>query len=110
MSAIGTKRTSLVALHMSAFGGKADIVRRCNAANDPKRTFHHPRPGLILRREKSFRLVEKFLPGWFTFQKRMIAAFKRDESRARNAGCKRAAFIKWYRTHHYGCEGPASAP
>ncbi|MGC2471421.1 MAG: hypothetical protein WA439_16350, partial [Pseudolabrys sp.] len=45
-----------------------------HAANDPKRTFHHPRPGLILRREKSFRLVEKFLPGWFTFQKRMIAA------------------------------------
>jgi hypothetical protein len=26
MSAIGTKRTSLVALHMSAFGGKADIA------------------------------------------------------------------------------------
>ena len=25
MSAIGTKRTSLVALHMSAIGGKADI-------------------------------------------------------------------------------------
>ena len=25
MSAIGTKRTSIVALHMSAFGGKADI-------------------------------------------------------------------------------------
>ena len=25
MSAIGTKRTSLVALHMSALGGKADI-------------------------------------------------------------------------------------
>jgi hypothetical protein len=25
MSAIGPKRTSLVALHMSAFGGKADI-------------------------------------------------------------------------------------
>ena len=25
MSAIGTKRTSLVAPHMSAFGGKADI-------------------------------------------------------------------------------------
>jgi hypothetical protein len=25
MSAFGTKRTSLVALHMSAFGGKADI-------------------------------------------------------------------------------------
>ena len=26
MSAIGTKRTSLVALHMSAFGGKADMA------------------------------------------------------------------------------------
>jgi hypothetical protein len=26
MSAFGTKRTSLVALHMSAFGGKADII------------------------------------------------------------------------------------
>ena len=26
MSAIGTKRTSLVALHMSAFGDKADIA------------------------------------------------------------------------------------
>jgi len=25
MSVIGTKQTSLVALHMSAFGGKADI-------------------------------------------------------------------------------------
>jgi hypothetical protein len=30
MSAIGTKRTSLVALHMSAFGGKADM-RFCTA-------------------------------------------------------------------------------
>ena len=28
MSAIGTKRTSLVAPHMSAFGGKADMVGR----------------------------------------------------------------------------------
>ena len=27
MSAFGPKRTSLVALHMSAFGGKADIAR-----------------------------------------------------------------------------------
>ena len=26
MSAIGPKQTSLVALHMSAFGGKADIA------------------------------------------------------------------------------------
>jgi len=26
MSAIGPKRTSLVALHMSAFGGKADMA------------------------------------------------------------------------------------
>ena len=30
MSAIGPKRTSLVALHMSAFGGKADM-RYCTA-------------------------------------------------------------------------------
>ena len=29
MSAIGTKRTSLVAAHISAFGSKADIVMRC---------------------------------------------------------------------------------
>ena len=28
MSAFGTKRTSLVALHMSAFGGRADMVKR----------------------------------------------------------------------------------
>jgi len=28
MSAIGPKQTSLVAPHMSAFGGKADIVQR----------------------------------------------------------------------------------
>ena len=28
MSAIGTKRTSLVALHMSAIGGKADTALR----------------------------------------------------------------------------------
>ncbi|MFY9757870.1 MAG: hypothetical protein WAK37_18170, partial [Pseudolabrys sp.] len=27
MSAIGTKRTSACALHMSAFGGKADIIQ-----------------------------------------------------------------------------------
>jgi hypothetical protein len=30
MSAIGTKRTSRVAPHMSAFGGKADISRTLN--------------------------------------------------------------------------------
>ena len=29
MSAIGTKRTSHFALHMSAFGGKADIEAAC---------------------------------------------------------------------------------
>src|SRR6185295_13865714 len=29
MSAIGTKRTCRVAPHMSAFGGKADIMRTC---------------------------------------------------------------------------------
>jgi|SRR5262245_12087149 len=58
MSAIGPKRTSLVAPHMSAFGGKADMAlcrgplswsllgakRTCpfalhTSANDPKRTL-----------------------------------------------------------------------
>src|SRR4029450_2258800 len=58
MSAIGPKRTSLIALHMSAFGGKADMTvcgnplsrsllgakRTCPfalhmSANDPKRTY-----------------------------------------------------------------------
>jgi hypothetical protein len=29
MSAYGTKRTSPSALHMSAFGGKADIIQTC---------------------------------------------------------------------------------
>ena len=40
MSAIGTKRTSLVAPHMSAFGGKADMAFALQmSANDPKRTL-----------------------------------------------------------------------
>jgi hypothetical protein len=30
MSAIGTKQTSSSALHMSAFGCKADIIARCS--------------------------------------------------------------------------------
>jgi hypothetical protein len=41
MSASGTKRTYRVALHMSAFGGKADMTF-CGAnvcAFDPKRTL-----------------------------------------------------------------------
>jgi hypothetical protein len=40
MSAFGPKRTSLVAPHMSAFGGKADMTF-CGAmsAFDPKRTL-----------------------------------------------------------------------
>ena len=41
MSAIGTKRTYRVALHMSAFGGKADIAfaHAVMSAYDPKRTL-----------------------------------------------------------------------
>ena len=39
MSAIGPKRTSPLALHMSAFGGKADIAFcGANVCFDPKRT------------------------------------------------------------------------
>ena len=37
MSAIGTKRTYRVALHMSAFGGKVDIIR--GKADIDQRTF-----------------------------------------------------------------------
>src|SRR5262245_44385465 len=67
MSAIGPKRTSLVALHMSAFGGKADMtlcrsplsrsllrVKRTSlfathmSAYDPKRTCVPPFPSVIL--------------------------------------------------------------
>ena len=63
MSAIGPKQTSLVAPHMSAFGGKADMavcgsplsrsllgVKRTwlvaphMSANDPKRTLASPAP------------------------------------------------------------------
>ena len=29
MSAIGPKQTWLIALHMSAFGGKADVAQTC---------------------------------------------------------------------------------
>ena len=40
MSAIGTKQTSLVAPHMSAFGGKADMPFALQmSAYDPKRTW-----------------------------------------------------------------------
>ena len=40
MSAFGTKRTSLVAPHMSAIGGKADMAFALQmSAYDPKRTL-----------------------------------------------------------------------
>jgi hypothetical protein len=38
MSAIGPKQTWARALHMSAFGGKADIAQSCG--HNPKRTFN----------------------------------------------------------------------
>ena len=64
MSAIGTKRTSLVAAHMSAFGGRADIansvlrlptkkrvsryVQQRHAARDPPAHFApHNRPNRV---------------------------------------------------------------
>ena len=41
MSAIGTKRTCASALHMSAFGGKADMTFAAQmSAFDPKRTSY----------------------------------------------------------------------
>jgi hypothetical protein len=43
MSAFGPKRTSLVALHMSAFGGKADMAfRGANVCFDPIPTLYLP--------------------------------------------------------------------
>ena len=43
MSGSGTKRTYRVALHMSAFGGKADMASASQmSAYDPKRTSRRP--------------------------------------------------------------------
>jgi hypothetical protein len=39
MSAIGTKRTYRVALHMSAFGGKADIAEMSTVVNPNRLRF-----------------------------------------------------------------------
>ena len=69
VSAIGPKRTSLVAPHMSAFGGKGDMTVRGNpllrsllgarrtslvalhmSANDPKADIGRPIPSVILNR------------------------------------------------------------
>ena len=48
MSAIGTKRTSLAAPHMSAVGGKADAVcvdnRSCSVASQPYRRARERAP------------------------------------------------------------------
>ena len=41
MSAIGTKRTSLVALHMSAIGGKADMMRNTTFKSFPLERSSH---------------------------------------------------------------------
>ena len=40
MSAIGPKRTSLVALHMSAFGGKADMTSYSTFGKSGQRAPH----------------------------------------------------------------------
>ena len=51
MSAIGTKQTCRVALHMSAIGGKADIVpHRKMSAYDPKRILAGPGANRAARR------------------------------------------------------------
>ena len=50
MSAFGTKRTSLVALHMSAFGGKADIASGSSPA-----CFHCPYCYTSVQNRNSFK-------------------------------------------------------
>ena len=56
MSAIGSKRTSLVALHMSAFGGKADMaIALRKVCLSPKADIDAPRwPGQAFQ--------ERFVP------------------------------------------------
>ena len=59
MSAIGAKRTSLVAPHMSAIGGKADMAPTCvMSAYDPKRTLHSNSNDLSFRSMKLFHRYE----------------------------------------------------
>ena len=62
MSAIGTKRTSPSALHMSAFGGKADMA---SVAQSP-----HQRVLRMLRSEFSAEIVAR-PSGWLTSTFRM---------------------------------------
>ena len=75
MSAIGTKRTSASALHMSAFGGKADITRTrlCPlTAADLLNCFNQSRIIFIAPRgvEKSFCVSFPRPTGQFSFAKR----------------------------------------
>jgi hypothetical protein len=54
MSAIGPKRTSLIALHMSAFGGKADMTFcGANIRFWHKADIYDTIPDLLLMRVRS---------------------------------------------------------
>src|SRR5262249_16134082 len=55
MSAFGPKRTSVCALQMSAFGGKADIVTRNGSRGVWSRCSHHPHLVPELGREDRLR-------------------------------------------------------
>jgi hypothetical protein len=73
MSAIGTKRTSPSALHMSAFGGKADM------ASVAQNVRSHQRVLRMLRSEFSAEIVAR-PSGWLTSTFRMAICPKRRKS------------------------------
>jgi hypothetical protein len=59
MSAIGPKRTSLIALHMSAFGGKADMTFcGANIRFWHKADIYDTIPDLLLMRVRSWTSVQ----------------------------------------------------
>src|SRR5215471_8362823 len=109
LSAFGPKRTYRVAPHMSAFGSKADLLNatcvlltKSEYSTSAARADITTREKLPSRREISARLVHLPEAHGCGFQARRIS---RPESRLRACGLHQMVS-----THHYGCEGPASAP
>ena len=64
MSAIGTKRTSLVAPHMSAFGGRADMAKRADVLSAISSSYDRI-IGRFYLPQRGLRQWRKFLNGYF---------------------------------------------